>query len=127
VEGQNGPDINGTVEIESSHLAGVPLLRLRGELDHDTATKLQEALDTVEESDAGRCIFLDLEHLSYMDSGGVSVFLRLLRKLEARGWVGLIGTDDRIRRLFVITGLASHPHLRFFQGEEEAVCGVKRD
>jgi anti-anti-sigma factor len=127
VERQDNPEVGGTVEIESSHLAGVPLLRLRGELDHGTATKLQAALDEVDEGDATRCIFLDLEHLSYMDSGGVSVFLRLLRKLEARGWVGLIGTDDRIRRLFVITGLANHPHLRFFQGEEEAVCGVKRD
>jgi stage II sporulation protein AA (anti-sigma F factor antagonist) len=127
VEGQKGPETGGSVEIESTHLAGAPLLRLRGELDHGTATKLQEALDQVEATEAGRCIFLDLKDLSYMDSGGVSVFLRLLRKLETRGWVGLIGTDDRIRRLFVITGLANHPHLRFFSGEEEAECGARTE
>jgi anti-anti-sigma factor len=111
------------VEILSSHLEGVPLLRVRGELDHQTAGQLETALHEVEEGEDKRCILLDVEDLSYMDSGGISVFVRLLKRLESRGWVGLIGCDERIRRLFVITGLASHPHLRFFKDEEEAICG----
>lgn len=112
------------VDVVHSGPYTAPMLRLTGELDHYAAEQFEQALrELVTEST--HCILLDLTGLEYVDSGGIAAFSRLLRHLERRGWVGIIGMDERVKRLFVITGLASHPRLRFFDSQKEAFCGFQ--
>src|SRR5659263_306249 len=80
-------DLEGTVmQVTSSQLLSVPMLEVRGEIDHGNAQFLTQAID--EPLDRGESILLlDLTAVDYMDSGGVSVLLSTVRRLRNRGSV----------------------------------------
>jgi anti-sigma B factor antagonist len=117
-------DIPTGVSLVGPATAGAPMLAVTGELDHDSASGLQDALEQVMTPET-HCVLLDLSDLQYVDSGGIAVFARLVRRLEAKGWVGMIGVRERVKRVLIMTGLADHPHLRFFQSRDEAACGLR--
>ena len=65
-------------------------LRLLGELDHAAAQEVMPGIeDAVEEYLPRRCV-LDLSGLSFMDSSGIAVILRIgkqLANMGGRAWV----------------------------------------
>ena len=87
--------------MRSEYTDGTLYIRLIGELDHHTA---EETLDRMEqEADRYlpmRCI-ADLSELSFMDSSGIAVFLRMKKRmLETDG--GFILIDPRAQPGHVI-------------------------
>ncbi|GII61146.1 anti-sigma factor antagonist [Sphaerisporangium krabiense] len=84
----------------------VRTLVLTGELDHGSASALQRAFDEAYAAEA-RYLVIDLTGLTFCDSTGISVFLGARRALAAReGGVVLAGLNQRIERIFRLTGVA---------------------
>ncbi|PRY59501.1 anti-sigma B factor antagonist [Knoellia remsis] len=83
----------------------VVVVKVAGEVDVYTAPQLRSALE--EQIAAGRTkIVVDLGGVGFLDSTGLGVLvgrLKVLRRLD--GWLGVVCTDERILRLFSITGL----------------------
>jgi len=80
------------------------LLRLTGELDHDTAPALREALARCEEARSAR-ILVDCSGLVFCDSTGLNVLLEARRDASPRGaGVALVGMPGTVARIFEITG-----------------------
>jgi anti-sigma B factor antagonist len=101
--------MNCTVHVDAGSADGRPLavrtLVLTGELDHRSAPQLQRAL---EDAYAERCrhLIIDVTGLGFCDSTGISVFLGARRALaSSQGNVTLAGLNQRIERIFRLTGL----------------------
>ncbi len=107
------------MEIFLASLSGIPLLQIVGDVDHFTAPALEAAAREALALDSGRLLF-DLTDVPYLDSGGAGVFLTLDRDLQARGWVGVIGANPNLLRIFEIVGLTSRPSFRVFARTEDA-------
>ena len=60
-------------------------ISLTGELDHHGARGLMEQLDRLLERELPARTILDLGELTFMDSSGIAVILRLKRRMEALG------------------------------------------
>ncbi len=58
--------------------------------------------------DGGELVIVDLENVSYMDSTGLGVFISALKATkEHNSELRLVSLQDRVERLFEITGLNS--------------------
>ena len=111
------------MEVLPSSLGDVPLIEIRGDIDHSTCATLQSALDEL--FDAGRnIVFLDLTSVSYIDSGGLSVLLAGVRTLRERGWLGVISPNANVKRLLEIVGLLVDSSFRVFDEPEQAIAAV---
>jgi anti-sigma B factor antagonist len=105
--------------IESAPLGGAPGVVVRGEVDVSTAPRLADALDVAIRGSEGAFV-IDLSDLDFLDSTGVSVFVR------ARA---LLGRDERplmmlcppgpARRIFEVTGIIDL--FAFYDSREHAV------
>ncbi len=80
------------------------VLRLSGELDHDTAGPLRRALDAALSAGPQR-LLVDLHSLDFCDSTGINILLHGRREAEeAGGSLELVGLRPPVERLFRITG-----------------------
>ncbi|MFJ7591654.1 STAS domain-containing protein [Streptomyces sp. NPDC097617] len=90
-----------TVAVEA--VDGAVILALAGELDHDTAQPLRDALDTA--LTPGRRLLVDLAALGFCDSTGLNVLLNSrLAAREAGASLELVGLHGPVARMFRITG-----------------------
>ena len=60
-------------------------LRLTGEIDHHRAGALMRELETQLDLESPRTVELDLGGVSFMDSSGIALLLRLYRSLAFTG------------------------------------------
>ncbi len=111
------------MQIRGDSLCGVPVLAITGDVDHSTASDLDSAVRHAFQPDDPR-ILLDLSSCRYIDSGGLAVFLYLVRRIRSQGWLGVIGADQNLSRLFEIVGLIQEPGFRMFTGAEEAAAAL---
>ncbi|MEV7723491.1 STAS domain-containing protein [Streptomyces sp. NPDC087917] len=89
------------VEVEA--LPAATLLVLAGELDHDTADPLRQALDGAWQG--GGRLLVDVSRLDFCDSTGLNVLLRgRLAAGEGGGSLELVGLRQPVERMFHITG-----------------------
>ncbi|HET7799137.1 MAG TPA: anti-sigma factor antagonist [Humibacillus xanthopallidus] len=81
------------------------VVHLGGEIDVYTAPLVREKLD--EQIQAGRTdLVVDLTDVSFLDSTGLGVLVGRLKFARTRGGsMRLVGTDDRVLKVFAITGL----------------------
>jgi anti-sigma B factor antagonist len=86
---------------------GRAVVRLGGELDMSTVPILEERLR--EALDGGsRRLVVDLSGLEFIDSTGLTLLVRCARAAEQDGFnLALVRGDDRVHRLFELTGLDS--------------------
>jgi anti-sigma B factor antagonist len=90
-----------------SHAAGSTVVTLRGELDLATAPQLRDCLATLPPEGEIRVV-LDLTHLEFIDSTGLSVLVLLFHRTQATGSSMVIrNPSSAVIRIFEITGLAS--------------------
>jgi anti-sigma B factor antagonist len=83
--------------------ADTTIVRVDGELDMATVTKLEEALDSVERD--GRTI-IDLTRCTFLDSSAVRVLVATSRAAgEAGGTIALVASDPTIVRVLEIAAL----------------------
>ena len=107
------------MEIRAGALLDVPLIVVSGDVDHFTAVALHEAALTAL-PDAGGRLLLDVSSCPYMDSGGLSALLVLVRDIGHEGWLGVVGPDTNLRRMFEIIGLLKDPSFLLFGTIEDA-------
>jgi anti-sigma B factor antagonist len=84
-------------------LDGDRTARLRGELDvgaYDDATAAAAPL-----FDADRDVILDLSELSFIDSSGIRLFIRLHKALDGRGELILRSPTSHVAYILEIAGL----------------------
>jgi anti-anti-sigma factor len=81
--------------------AGVPVIRLRGEIDMSNVDSLRVVIDPLMESAPDRVDF-DLAALEFMDSSGIALLLRV----AAKSSVHVREPSALIRRLIEATGLS---------------------
>lgn len=81
------------------------VVNLSGEIDAYTAPRLkEELLPLTKQKD--HIVEVDLENISYMDSTGLGVFINALKSTkEHESKMKLINVQERVLRLFKITGL----------------------
>ncbi|MGW6413661.1 STAS domain-containing protein [Streptomyces sp. NPDC055055] len=81
---------------------GTVVLLLSGELDHDTAGPLRDAL---RDATAAARLVVDCSGLRFCDSTGLNLLLRArLRLVAAGGRIDLSGLRPPVARMFEITG-----------------------
>ena len=92
----------------TDHRSGVAVLHLRGELDADTAATLHSLLADLLERPVPR-IVVDVSHLKFCDSIGLSAFVTSKEVLTARGgWLSFAGANPFLARLLVTVGLTRY-------------------
>ncbi|HLR03498.1 MAG TPA: STAS domain-containing protein [Virgibacillus sp.] len=83
----------------------VTYIYLAGEVDAYTAPKLKEAVLPKTEIE-NHVVKVDLGEVNYMDSTGLGVFISALKSTkENNSHLKLVHLQDRVARLFRITGL----------------------
>ncbi|MEI3612979.1 STAS domain-containing protein [Pseudogracilibacillus sp. SO30301A] len=81
------------------------VVKLHGEIDVYTAPKLKKEILPLTEQ-KGNKVKIDLEHINYLDSTGLGVFISAYKSTkENDGELKLIHVRDRVLRLFKVTGL----------------------
>lgn len=81
------------------------IVNLSGEIDVYTAPKLKEALLPLTKQE-NHVIEVYLDDVNYLDSTGLGVFIGVLKSTkENNSRLKLVNLQDRVQRLFKITGL----------------------
>lgn len=93
------------LEITLTEEGNQSIITLVGEIDAYTVTDLKKTFGTVTKK-AGQEVIVDLEHVTYMDSTGLGLFIGALKSAkENDSKLRLVNIQDRVYRLFQITGL----------------------
>ena len=110
------------LELETSQRDGVAILTLRGEIDVYTAPRMRQAI--VDLVDAGSLnIVVDMEKVDFLDSTGLGVLVEGLKRVKTRGGnLTLVATQDKILKIFDITGL--NKAFPIFSTRDDALKGV---
>ena len=99
------PDQPGAFHVETVELDGHAQLRLVGELDIETASRLEAALAPVYELGVATLV-LDLSELEFIDSTGLNQLVMALKlQRERDGQVVLHAPTDQTRRVLELVGL----------------------
>ena len=100
------PGGTGNLEVESLLIEGEAVLRLRGELDMDSASMFAEAARLVLVHEIPTLV-LDLSDLDFIDSSGLREFVvAFKRQREIGGDLVLRAPTTQVRRVLDIVGLS---------------------
>jgi len=93
------------LEINVTEVSGGNIAYVSGEVDVYTASKLKEILNPLAEQQNKKLV-VDLTDVNYIDSTGLGIFIGVLKTSEkSSSSLKLKGLNDRVKRLFEITGL----------------------
>lgn len=93
------------LHVTTSPTPAGPALALTGELDHDSAPQLREAMGRLALG-PGEQLILDLSGLTFCDSSGITAFIVARNKtIEAQAGIALAGTPGHIARVLRLVGL----------------------
>ena len=85
---------------------GIEVVDVEGEIDVYTAPRLRQTLIDLVEWGATD-IVVDMEKVDFLDSTGLGVLVGGLKRVKDReGTMKLVATQDRILKIFDITGLS---------------------
>jgi len=94
------------LSLETRQEDGYTIVEVGGEIDVYTAPKLRDKITELVGSGSYR-IVIDMEHVDFLDSTGLGVLVGGLKKVRAHdGSMDLICTQERLLKIFRITGLA---------------------
>jgi anti-sigma B factor antagonist len=93
------------LDLETTEQGDVNVLALRGEIDVYTAPLLRQAiLDLIEEGKLR--VVIDMQQVDFLDSTGLGVLVEGLKRIKTReGTFSIVATQDKILKIFDITGL----------------------
>lgn len=93
------------LKLSTKDLGEYRVIKLKGEVDIYTAPRLKEAM--VKAVDENRYkIVVDLEDVDFLDSTGLGVLVGGLKRVKPfDGEIGILCTQEKILRVFRITGL----------------------
>jgi len=94
------------LDVETGTKNDTSVVTLRGEIDVYTAPRLRQTLIDLVEGGATD-IVVDMEKVDFLDSTGLGVLVGGLKRVRDReGSMKLVATQDRILKIFDITGLS---------------------
>jgi len=113
------------VDLKLGHYSkdGIEVVTVEGEIDIYTAPRLRELL--IELAGKGRCqLIVDLDRVGFLDSTGLGVLVGGLKRVRPHdGWLDLVCTQDRILKIFRITGLTKV--FGIYQSVDQAIAASK--
>lgn len=93
------------LSVTTSRQDDVTIVSVAGEVDVYTAAQLRAALDDEVAADHVQLV-VDLDEVTFLDSTGLGVLVGRLKLVRNQsGWLRLVCSNDRILRVFRITGL----------------------
>jgi anti-sigma B factor antagonist len=99
-----GVDVDLT--LATNEVDGATIIAVGGEIDVYTAPKLRDKITELV-AEGVYDIIVDMEAVEFLDSTGLGVLVGGLKKVRAHdGSLQLICTQDRLLKIFRITGLA---------------------
>jgi anti-sigma B factor antagonist len=114
------PERGGSVDltVSTGERGALTVVHVGGEIDVYTAPLLREALD--KQVSAGRVdLVVDLDEVTFMDSTGLGVLVGRLKLVRSQGGtLRIVSSQDRILKVFKITGLDKVFHI--FASVDEA-------
>ncbi|HOO56868.1 MAG TPA: STAS domain-containing protein [bacterium] len=87
------------LRVELHNESGVNIIKLSGDLSHDTIQQLQQDIEYAVEGNSGSVIF-DMSDLDFVDSKGAGFLVRYSNSLQGRK-VGLANLPDNIRNVLM--------------------------
>jgi anti-anti-sigma factor len=107
------------LDSQVSYRLGVPLIYLKGELDHDSAVHLRDIIR--EEATANpAALVLEFSELSYVDSGGLSLLFDVVSEFGTPRWLGVVAPNPGVLRLLELTGLTDREGFKVFADVQAA-------
>lgn len=96
------------------------IVYVTGEIDVYTAPQIKERLVSLVSQPENRSVTVDLEHVQYIDSTGIGIFIGSLKVAKQTGCqLSMQQVPERLERLFRITGLRELIPIKTVEGEEE--------
>ena len=93
------------LSVTTSRQGDVTVVTVAGEVDVYTAAQLRAALDEEVAADHVHLV-VDLDEVTFLDSTGLGVLVGRLKLVRNQsGWLRLVCSNERILRVFRITGL----------------------
>ncbi|MBI3317084.1 MAG: STAS domain-containing protein [Candidatus Omnitrophica bacterium] len=106
------------IKIESPE-QGIEKVYLEGELDFQNSQQIRLEFTRLIDKKPIR-VLVNLEHVSYIDSSGLAVFIELFQKMKRLGGrLAFFNLQERVRNVFEIAKLESIFHLA--GSEQEAL------
>ncbi|CAN5221893.1 anti-sigma factor antagonist BldG [soil metagenome] len=94
------------LSLETRHEDGYTIIEVGGEIDVYTAPKLRDKITELVGNGEYNLV-VDMERVDFLDSTGLGVLVGGLKKVRAHdGSMRLICTQERLLKIFRITGLA---------------------
>ena len=94
------------LSLETREVADRTVVAVGGEIDVYTAPKLRDMITELGHS-GHHTLVIDMEKVEFLDSTGLGVLVGGLKKVRAQdGSMELICSQDRLLKIFRITGLA---------------------
>lgn len=82
------------------------IVRLKGELDHHTASIFRQSVEKELEKEIKQNLILNVANLTFMDSSGIGVILGRYKQVKDRGGQVIIcGLDKHHQRILQLGGL----------------------
>ncbi len=94
------------LSLEIREAGGATIIAVQGEIDVYTAPKLRDSITELVGAGAHHLV-VDMEGVEFLDSTGLGVLVGGLKKVRAHdGSLRLVCTQERLLKIFRITGLA---------------------
>ena len=94
------------LSLETRHEDGRTIIEVGGEIDVYTAPRLRDKITELV-GDGNYNLVIDMEKVDFLDSTGLGVLVGGLKKVRSHdGSMRLICTQERLLKIFRITGLA---------------------
>jgi anti-sigma B factor antagonist len=86
--------------------AGSPLLVCRGEIDLHTAVRFEGSLFAVVDGCRSAAVVVDLSEVTFIDSTGLTVLVRALRRIRERDCsLVVVATNRSVLKILRVSGL----------------------
>lgn len=109
------------MEMKTSKIGEINLVRLSGDMDSEASATVLQALKPI--AKAGGRILLDMEHVEYVSSAHIYMLVQLYRSLYSTpGALAMLHVTDELKRIFDMTGLT--PIFPQYASEEEAIAAM---
>lgn len=109
VESLERPSVptSGLMSVEVRDAGPHPVVTVGGDIDALTVAALETHVDLLLEADSVRRLVLDLSAVEFVDSSGLSLLVRVHKRLLASGGtLVVVVTSTSVRRVLEVTGLA---------------------
>lgn len=100
--------MTGPLSVRETSEGGVRRLTPIGELDLATAPLLESAFDAAFTDDDAEMIVIDLTELTFMDSTGVHLLVRMHGACASADRLRLINGSHAVERMLDLTGVRAH-------------------